>query len=193
MTRSGKASGVGYRDILLGMNLMLSVILGLVLNSINPPAVEADAAKQPGTIIVSAAWPEGPTDVDLWLLAPGDKKAIGYSNRSGSVWNLLRDDLGTSGDSTPMNYESAFSRGNPAGEYVVNVHAFKCPDAPVPVTVEVRIGLPGQPALPLKVETVILAAQGSEVTAIRFKLDSNGKIVPGSVNRTFKPLRVAGK
>lgn len=191
MTRlSGKASAVGYRDILLGMCLMLSVVLGLVLKSINPPVIQEDAAKQPGNIIVSAVWPEGDTDVDLWLSAPGDKKAIGYSNRSGSVWNLLRDDLGTANDNTPMNYESAFSRGTPAGEYVVNVHCFKC-SGPIPVVVEVRIGAPGQPSKVLKVETIVLEGKGAEVTAIRFKLDGDGRVVPGSVNKIFKPLRDA--
>jgi len=179
-----------FRDLLMNMLLGLVALVIIVLPNINPPIIQEDAAKQPGNIIVSAAWPEGDTDVDLWLSAPGDKKPIGYSNRSGSVWNLLRDDLGTASDNTPFNYESAFSRGTPAGEYVVNLHCYRCA-GPTPVVVEVRIGAPGQPSKPLKVETIVLAEQGAEVTAIRFRLDGDGKIVPGSVNKIFKALRAA--
>lgn len=190
MKRRGGAVSIAFRDVLYLLAFMYLLMYVIVLPALNPPVVQEDAAKQPGNIIVSAVWPEGDTDVDLWLSAPGDKKAIGYSNRSGSVWNLLRDDLGTANDNTPMNYESAFSRGTPAGEYVVNVHCFKC-SGPIPVVVEVRIGAPGQPSKVLKVETVILADKGAEVTAIRFKLDGDGRVVPGSVNKIFKPLRAA--
>jgi len=44
---------------------------------------------------------EAPSDaalahVDLWVQAPGDVP-VGYSNKSGGVLNLLRDDLGKEG------------------------------------------------------------------------------------------------
>jgi hypothetical protein len=33
---------------------------------------------------------------------------------------------------------------------------------------------------------------GQELTAIRFKLDAKGGLVPGSLNSIYKPLRAAG-
>ena len=39
------------------------------------------------------------------------------------MFNLLRDDLGTCGDATGLNYEVSYARGNPAGEYTVEVIA----------------------------------------------------------------------
>ena len=39
---------------------------------------------------------------DLWVQAPGDLP-IGYSNKSGGVFNLLRDDLGKAKDMTDGN------------------------------------------------------------------------------------------
>lgn len=191
MTRSnGKAGAIGYRDILLGMNLMLSVVLGLVLMSINPPAVDAQDAKQPGQMIITAAWPDGATDVDLWVNGPGEPVAVGYSNRGGKLFNLLRDDLGRDGDALPLNYENVYSRGLPAGEYTVNLHAYSG-EYPVPVAMEIRFGAVGdQPRLFLK-KTVTLVNKGQEVTVVSFRLDARGQIVPGSVNQVFKPLRVA--
>jgi hypothetical protein len=39
---------------------------------------------------------------DLWVQAPGDLP-IGYSNKSGGVFNILRDDLGKAKDMTDGN------------------------------------------------------------------------------------------
>ena len=50
---------------------------------------------------------EAPSDAalahfDLWVQAPGDVP-VGYSNKSGGVFNLLRDDLGKAKDMTDGN------------------------------------------------------------------------------------------
>jgi hypothetical protein len=50
---------------------------------------------------------EAPSDAalahfDLWIQAPGDVP-VGYSNKSGGVFNLLRDDLGKAKDMTDGN------------------------------------------------------------------------------------------
>jgi hypothetical protein len=39
--------------------------------------------------------------------------------------------------------------------------------------------------------TVQLRKPNQELTALRFRLDSTGQLVPGSINSIFKPLRVA--
>ena len=188
--RRGNVTGRAFVDILLLVNAVLGTLVLFLLPSINPPAADSAAIEPPGQMIISAVWPEGPVDVDLWVRAPGEKKPVGYSNRGGSVMNLLRDDLGTSADSLPMNYENSYSRGLPAGEYVVNVHLYKGA-APVPVVVEVRFGPPGAAPFLLVDETVTLAREGQELTVVRFRIDAAGKVVPGSVNRVFEPLRAA--
>ena len=68
----------------------------------------------PGNVMVEARWPDQlDTDVDLWVQAPGDVP-VGYSNKGGAVFNLLRDDLGRRGRDR-LNYEVSYSRGMPAG------------------------------------------------------------------------------
>ena len=87
--------------------------------------------------MIEARWPDQlDTDVDLWVQVPGDVP-VGYSNKGGADFNLLRDDLGELADATRMNYEVSYSRGMPAGEYTVNLHLYRNSShaARVPVTV----------------------------------------------------------
>lgn len=163
---------------LLGVLLFFIIAL---LAQVNPPATPDIA--QPGNIVVSAAWPEGSNDVDLWVQHAGDI-AVGYSNKSGKVWSLLRDDLGNVNDSTPMNYESSFSRGIPDGEYAVNVKCFTCSGKfPVPVAVEVRLAT-GELIWRGVVE---LVANKQERTAVRWRM-ADGRVVSGSAGFVFKKM-----
>src|SRR4029450_10043412 len=76
--------------LLLGGFVLMTV---LMLTVINPPAKSAETAGEPspGNVIVEAKWAENiDADVDLWVRAPSDKP-VGYSNKGGRYFNLLRD------------------------------------------------------------------------------------------------------
>jgi hypothetical protein len=179
------------RDMLMNMLLGL-VALVIVLSFIaNPPAdTSPNAITPPGSIAISAVWKEGPIDVDLWALAPGQQIATGYSARSGKVFSLLRDDLGSSNDTSPLNFENIFGRAMPAGEYVVNVHCYSCQALTV-VHVEVSIGNGGYMHLLVSEDVELKPMQ--ERTVVRFKLGAGGSVVPGSVGKVYKPLRSVRK
>lgn len=165
----------------LGVLLFFILVL---LAQINPPTDPEIAP--PGNMVASIAWPEGPIDVDLWVQY-ADTPAVGYSNKSGKVWSLLRDDLGTAKDPTPLNYESAFTRGIPDGEYTVNVRCFGCAGhVPVPVSVEIRLA----EGLLIWKGVVDLLADKQERTAMRFMM-KDGRVVTGSKNVVFKDVRAA--
>lgn len=187
---ASQVNSIAMRDVLLNMLLGLTAVTIIALPLINPPETDADQGKQPGNMVVSIAWPEGGEDIDLWVKAPTEQVAVGYANRAGRVFNLLRDDIGTGMDELPLNYENAYSRGLPAGEYTVNVHYYRGA-APVPVAVEIRMGKQGEPAGLVFSETLTLAAQGQERTAISFTVDSDGAIT--AQNRVYRPLRVLPK
>lgn len=171
------------QDTLLAMLLSVVAIVMLVLPSVNPAAQE-DPIGQPGNLVVSAAWPSGNIDVDLWVQF-ADQPPVGYSNKSGAVWSLLRDDLGTSNDGTPLNYESAFTRGLPDGEYVVNVRCYGCAGhVPVAVSTEVRLAT----GATVWRGVVDLVADKQERTAIRFRM-VDGRVVPGSASVVFKQMK----
>lgn len=168
-------------DLLFNFLIGLLAVIVILALKVNPPATPDIA--QPGNIVVSAAWPEGSNDVDLWVQHAGDI-AVGYSNKSGKVWSLLRDDLGNVNDSTPMNYESSFSRGIPDGEYAVNVKCFTCfGKFPVPVAVEVRLAT-GEL---IWRGVVDLVANKQERTAVRWRM-ADGLVVKDSASSVFKKM-----
>jgi hypothetical protein len=180
--------------LMLGGFVLMTI---LMLTAINPPAKSAEVAgeQSPGNLIIEASW-EGKldADVDLWAKAPGDRP-VGYSNPSGKVFNLLRDDRGTVEDITDINGEIVYSRGIPPGEYIVNVHTYRAGlDVRFPVEVKVAARLKktttGSAHL-LIARTVKLLGENQEITVFRFTLDQNGDLVPGSTNHLFKELRVA--
>jgi len=185
--RSGGQQGKGHSnpwlwafvDVLLVLTFVQSAFVFLALPQINPPASADPNIPPPGNIAVLACWPEGAIDVDLWLGAPNDKP-VGYSRKSGKVWSLLRDDLGTALDETPINCESAFARATPAGEYVANVHCYSCTG---PTTVQVEIALNGR--LLVKREVVLQPKQERTVKA--WRLDAAGVVTGG--DEVYRPLR----
>ena len=181
-----------FRDVIMLALAGFVAIVILLLPHLNPPAKAVAAVAPPGNVIVEIRWPDPlDTDVDLWVQAPGDVP-VGYSNKGGSIFNLLRDDLGHQGDITKMNYEVSYSRGAPAGEYTVNVHLYRNtrPFRAIPVTVVVSIKRsPKDTADRLVATEVALEYEGQETTAFRFSLDNRAKLVPDSVHSLPRPLR----
>lgn len=181
-----------FRDvIMLALAGFITVVL-LLLPHVNPPGTAEDSDQSPGNIIVELRWPdEMDVDVDLWVQAPGDRP-VGYSNKGGAVFNLLRDDLGHVTDLTGLNYEFAYSRGVPSGAYTVNVHLYRNRTDlyPVPVTVAVSVKESVQAsAKPILSTNVSLGREGEEITAVRFRLDDKGRLVPGSMHNLPRALR----
>lgn len=177
------------RDMLTNMLLGLTAVIVLMLASIAQKTANQDPISQPGNLAVSIAWPEGNQDVDLWVLAPGDK-AVGYSRRGGKVMNLLRDDTGTFSDVMPFNREDSYSRGLPDGEYIINLHAYRTPQLPLAVSVEVRMGNTGDNTKLILQTKVELVREGQERTVARF-IVRNGAVVDGTMNNVFVAIRGA--
>ena len=181
--------------LMLGGFILMTV---LMLSVVNPPAKSAETAgeQSPGNVIVEAQWADAlDTDVDLWVAAPGDRP-VGYSNKSGVVFNLLRDDLGKVQDITDYNYEVAYSRGMPPGEYIANVHMYRGINVTYPVEVKLVATLkpnPNEVAQRAITTTVQLRHENDQVTAFRFTLDKDGDLVAGSMNTVYKDLRTASQ
>lgn len=184
-----------FRDTLLNMLLMLVVIIVLIIPHLNPPASKSEE-EPPGNLIVHITWPVGDFDVDLWTFGPGELTPVGYSNKGGVLWNLLRDDLGSHPDATNINYENAYTRGIVPGEYIINVHCYRCSQFPLEVRTEVSVnnGQPGKSSItPIATVVTKLTRNGQERTVVRFRLTEAGTIEPGSMNAVFTPLRDARK
>ncbi len=178
--------------------VILFLIAVLHVNPVAEPNQEE--MSPPGNIIVNIFWQDDiNVDVDLWVKGPKDIRPIGYSNRAGRTFNLLRDDLGTVNDDTEMNFENAYSRGIPDGEYIINVHMFSNKQRPQewPVTVKVIVTLmkPGNDKsakTEIFIGNVDLAKHSEEITVVRFEIN-NKKVVPESVNSIQQNLRTSGR
>ena len=187
-------NGTVFRDVItLALCGFVAVVI-LLLPHLNPKqeAQAAVASTVPGNVMVEARWAdELDTDIDLWVQAPGDVP-VGYSNKSGVIFNLLRDDLGRNADPTQLNYEVSYSRGVPPGEYAINLHMYrnKSKVSPVKVTVVTSVKSPNaESAKQILTSSIDLMAENQETTVYRFKLTEAGELVPGSVNSLPKPLR----
>ncbi len=181
-----------FRDVIfLALAGFVAMVL-LLLPHLNPPATANEGIPAPGNVIVEISWSDKiDADVDLWVQAPGDVP-VGYSNKGGLLFNLLRDDLGGQSDVTNVNYEVSYSRGIESGEYVVNVHLYRDMSNQLPLPVAVSVSVKSSPQVAAKRilnTNILLKHQGQETTAFRFELNQQGKLVPGSVHDLPKPLR----
>jgi hypothetical protein len=186
-------SGTVFRDVIMLALAGFVAMVILMLPHLNPQGEDAQASTEPpGNVIVEVRWPdELDTDVDLWVEAPGDVP-VGYSNKGGAIFNLLRDDLGQKADATQLNYEVTYSRGIPAGEYTINVHLYRNTSGalPIPVTVVTSVKKSGnERARQLLASKVELGREGQELTVYRFRLTENGDLVAGSVHSLQRELR----
>ena len=175
--------------------LLLGGFVAIAFLLILQPMAKPEAAgRQPGSIIVEIRWPDALNiDVDLWVRAPADRP-VGYSNKSGRVFDLLRDDVGQANDTLQLNYENAYTRGVVAGEYVINLHLYNANSEPLPVPVAVQVSqqpASGGSVAPLWSGAVSLDHYGQELTVIRFSMDEHGALVPGSFGTLQVLLRGA--
>jgi hypothetical protein len=185
--------GTVFRDVIMLALAGFVAMVILLLPHLNPRGEDAQASTEPpGNVIVEVRWPdELDSDVDLWVEAPGDVP-VGYSNKGGAIFNLLRDDLGRKADATDLNYEVTYSRGIPAGEYTVNLHLYRnsARVLPIPVTVVTSVKKsPAERARQILASKVELAREGQELTVYRFRLSEEGTLVPGSVHSLQRELR----
>jgi len=185
-----------FRDVIMLALAGFVMIVMLLLPHINPRAANEQEARNPGNVMVELRWPDQiDADVDLWVEGPGDNP-VGYSNKDGKVFNLLRDDLGRDSDLTDLNYEFSYSRGIPAGEYTVNVHLYRNASHQFPLPVTVAVSVKGtnssssQRVLNTKLD---LLHEGQETTVFRFQLDEDGDLIAGSVHDLPRALRSRSK
>jgi len=185
--------GTVFRDVIMLALAGFVAMVMLLLPHIHPPGDAAEETTDPpGNVIVEMRWPdELDSDVDLWVEAPGDRP-VGYSNKGGMLFNLLRDDLGQRADATGMNYEVSYSRGIVPGEYTVNVHLYRnaARTYPIPVTVVTSVKKNAkESARQLLASRIELSREGQELTVFRFRLNEEGDLVPGSVHSLQRGLR----
>ena len=179
-----------FRDVILLALIGFVAMVVLLLPHVQAAKTEAEDHKPPGNVIVEMHWPNKmPYDVDLWVQGPG-AGPVGFWNKGNEVFNLLRDDLGTEGDATELNYEVAYTRGIIAGEYTVNAHMYGYIPAgtTVPVRIVVSVRTKYEDTRQILQTNLKLTRTNEERTAFRFKLTKEGDLVPDSVSTLNRPM-----
>ena len=191
-----RGMNVSFRDMLFLLVFAYLVIGAVALAHIaKKDDDQSKGQTPPGNVIVEMFWDKDTdADVDLWVQGPGDVP-VGYSNKSGVIFNLVRDDLGKGGDPNSMNYEVSYGRGQWPGEYVVNAMLFRSRDNKYPVPLQIKVSLQNRQgevhqALQSNIE---LRFEGEETTAFRFRIDEKGEFIADSMNRIHKDLRAGGR
>jgi hypothetical protein len=155
--------------------------------------------------IITMDWPDNhPDDLDLFVQDPVGN-IVWYRHREAGFLTLDRDDRGGANDfilvngmkiASPIREEIVTVRGLVAGEYTVNVSHFQAVSGqPVEATVKVQKLNPN--AQVIFDDKVLVDHTGDEKTAVRFKLDTEGKVVdvqrrPKSLLETFRNVRANG-
>lgn len=163
----------------------------LLVALVNPPKPKAQNDVTPaGNMIVHIRWGDGlDVDVDLWVRAPGDV-AVGYSNKQGRYFNLLRDSLGDSNNLGGLREEFAFSNGVPPGEYCSTVGLYRTGSPELlPVKVSYDIAIRGDATTwDITKGSIVLTHMAEEQTLACFTLDDRKLLVPGSLNNVTRHL-----
>ena len=149
--------------------------------------------------IITMDWPDNhPDDLDLFVQDPTGNIAW-YRHREAGFLTLDRDDRGGANDfivvngrkiPSPIREEIVTVRGIVPGEYTVNISHFQATTGqPVPATVKVQKLNPT--AQVIFDDKVMVDHTGDEKTAVRFRLDAEGKVIdvqkrPKSLLETFR-------
>ena len=177
---------------------VVAFLFFLALLAISPDAKEGKIDSK-AEFIITMDWPDShPDDLDLFVQDPVGNIAW-YRHREAGFLTLDRDDRGGANDFiivngkkilSPIREEIVTVRGILRGEYTVNVSHFQATTGePVEATVKVQKLNPT--AQVIFDDKVIVNHTGDEKTAVRFKLDAEGKVIdvqrrPKSLLETFR-------
>jgi len=177
---------------------VVAFLFFLALLAISPDAKEGKIDSK-AEFIITMDWPDNhPDDLDLFVQDPAGNIAW-YRHREAGFLTLDRDDRGGANDfivvngkkiASPIREEIVTVRGILPGEYTVNISHFQATTGqPVPAMVKVQKLNPT--AQVIFDDKVILDHTGDEKTALRFRLDAEGKVIdvqkrPKSLLETFR-------
>ena len=177
---------------------VIAFLFFIALLSISPDAKDGKIDSK-AEFIITMDWPDShPDDLDLFVQDPIGNIAW-YRHREAGFLNLDRDDRGGANDfimvngrkiPSPIREEIVTVRGFVAGEYTVNVSHFQATTGQ-PVAATVKVQKLNPTAQVIFDDKVMVDHTGDEKTAVRFKLDAEGKVIdvstrPKSLLETFR-------
>ncbi len=173
-----------FTDLVFNTLLGITFLLIVTMLFINPENKQGKINPK-AEYIITVSWSDwNPNDIDTWVESPrGD--LVWFRNPEAGLMHLDRDDRGMLNDfifvngekvANPLNQEIVTIRGVIPGEYVVNVHYYATEDHK-PVSVQVKVEKVNPVLEVVYYGEVVLAQQGDEKTAVRFKIAADGSVL----------------
>lgn len=183
---------------------VVAFLFFIALLAISPDSKEGKVDSK-AEFIITMDWPDDhPDDLDLFVQDPIGNIAW-YRHREAGFLTLDRDDRGGANDfilvngrkiPSPIREEIVTVRGIVAGEYTVNISHFQATTGQ-PVAATVKVQKLNPTAQVIFDDKVTVDHTGDEKTAVRFKVDPEGKVIdvyqrPKSLLETFRNVRANG-
>jgi hypothetical protein len=183
---------------------VIALLFFIALLAVSPDSKEGKIDSK-AEFIITMDWPDNhPDDLDLFVQDPAGNIAW-YRHREAGFLTLDRDDRGGTNDfiivngkkiASPIREEIVTVRGIVPGEYTVNVSHFQATTGQ-PVAANVKVQKLNPTAQVIFDNKLMLDHSGDEKTALRFRLDTEGKVIdvqqrPKSLLETFRNVRANG-
>lgn len=179
----GRYQSDPFTDLLFNALLGFTFLFLVAIMFMNPEA-KSGIIDPKAEYILTITWEDNnPDDIDVWVEDP-DGRLVWFRNPEAGLLHLDRDDRGLLNDTliingeevqNPLNQEVITIRGVVKGEYVVNLHYYAS-ETGNPVDVNLRL-VKVNPALEvIYYDAVNLEKVGDEKTALRFRINIDGKI-----------------
>ena len=205
-------SSLGFIDLLFNILLGFAFLFIVAFLLIKPEAKKKDFDRRAEFVIILEWDHDAADDLDLYVQDPTNDK-VSFRLPIANYMHLDKDDLGKANDtivnadgtrsSVMINREVVTIRGIIAGEYIINTHYYSTRnyDKTSPEYGERMVvsSKKGQKELTVKIELhkvtpyrILWAGEkkfthrGQEETFLRFRLDSDGEILPPF---TFEPKK----
>ncbi|HMH60174.1 MAG TPA: hypothetical protein VK561_02620 [Bradyrhizobium sp.] len=183
---------------------VIAFLFFIALLAVSPDSKEGKIDSK-AEFIITMDWPDNhPDDLDLFVQDPAGNIAW-YRHREAGFLTLDRDDRGGTNDfiivngkkiASPIREEIVTVRGIVPGEYTVNVSHFQATTGQ-PVAANVKVQKLNPTTQVIFDNKLMLDHSGDEKTALRFRLDTEGKVIdvqqrPKSLLETFRNVRANG-
>jgi hypothetical protein len=183
---------------------VIAFLFFLALLAVSPDSKDGKIDSK-AEFIITMDWPDNhPDDLDLFVQDPAGNIAW-YRHREAGFLTLDRDDRGGANDfiivngkkiPSPIREEIVTVRGILAGEYTVNISHFRATTGES-VVAHVKVQKLNPTVQVIFDNKVTLNRTGDEKTAVRFRIDAEGKVLnvdqrPKSLLETFRNVRQNG-
>ena len=184
-----------FTDLLFNVLLSFTLLMFLAIIFMNP-IPKTGVINPKAEYIITVSWADNnPDDIDTYVEDP-QGNIVWYHIREAGLMHLDRDDRGNFKDTimmdgekinNPLNQETITLRGIAKGEYVVNIYHYLA-NTVDEIPVKVKVEKVNPTVQVIFYDTLFVNGKGTELTAARFILDKDGKVL--SVYKKPKKLTV---